>query len=148
MPLLRVVSVTVLAVASLAVPTAAVAAPSISIDSTGQLGPEGATAIVFVTVSCDPGTTGPSISVSLAQSTGKILVEGSGTVGGMFGGGPIVCDGTSQSIAVTVRPNVVSGGTLRPFKQGGAAATATLSGFGPTGFFSITAGPQEIRLKK
>jgi hypothetical protein len=59
-----------------------------------------------------------------------------------------VCDGTPHIVPVTVRPNVVSGVTLRPFKQGGAAVTATVGESTPSGSLSATVGPLEIRLKK
>jgi hypothetical protein len=145
---LRVVCAIAAAAASLAASATAAAAPSVSVASEGQLGPEGASAVVLVTASCDPGATVQAISVSIAQTTGNRLVQGSGGVGGAFGGTPIVCDGTPQLVPLTVRPTAVSGVALRPFKQGGAAVTATVSESGPTGFLTATVGPVEIRLKK
>jgi hypothetical protein len=146
---LRVVSATAVVAASLAVPAMAAAAPSVSVAPEGQLGPEGASAVVFVTASCDPGATVQAVTASIAQTTGNRLVQGSGGVGGAFGGPPsIVCDGTLQLVPVTVRPTAVSGVALRPFKQGGAAVTANVSESGPSGFLTATVGPLEIRLKK
>jgi hypothetical protein len=146
--LLRAASATAVVAASLAVPAVAAAAPSVSVAPTGQLGPESATADVFVTASCDLGATVPVIQVTIAQSTGNRLLQGSGGAGSTFGGSPIVCDGTPQLVPITVRPNPVSGVALRPFKQGGAAITATVSESGPSGFLSASVGPLEIRLKR
>ena len=147
MGLPRLFPVIAVALASLSGAAPALAAPSLSVDPTGQLGPEGATAVVLVTVTCDPGSTNTGLSVSLAQATGNRLLQGSGFAGG-FNGTPIVCDGTPQLVPVTVRPNAVSGTPLRPFKTGGAAVTATFGSSGPSGFTSLTVGPQEIRLRR
>lgn len=144
----RITSVAALVAASLAVPAVAAAAPTVSVAPTGQLGPERATAVIRLTVTCDPGATNPGAYVSIAQTTGDRLLEGGGGNGGTFGGDPIVCDGAPQLVPITVAPNFVSGVPLRPFKRGGAAVTATVSELGPSGYLSASAGPQEIRLKK
>lgn len=143
---LRVVYVTTLVVASLALPAVAAAAPSVSVNPTGQLGPEGATAVFFVTASCDPGATNAVISVSIAQSTGWRLVQASGGSGSTFGGTPLVCDGNPQLVPITVRVSTVP--VPMPLKVGKVAVTASVSEFGPTGFLSATVGPLEGVLKK
>jgi hypothetical protein len=74
----RITSVTALVAASLAVPAVAAAAPTVSVASTGQLGPEGATAVIRLTVTCDPGATNPGAFVSIAQTTGNRLLQGGG----------------------------------------------------------------------
>jgi hypothetical protein len=83
-----------LVAASLVVPSVAAADPTASVAPTGKLGPEGASATVLVTGSCDPIATSVSIAVQLAQSTGKRLVLANGSAPGPQ---PIVCDGTPRS---------------------------------------------------
>ena len=143
MRILRVVFVTTL-VASLAVPAVAAAAPSVSAAPTGQLSPEGASAALSVTVTCDAGTQS-SVFVSLAQSSGKHLVQASGSSGIPPGGALLMCDGTSR--LVTIRAALPLG-AARPFKAGKAEVTATVNQFNPVTFQSLTAstGPQEVRL--
>jgi hypothetical protein len=145
---LRIAFATALAVASLAVPAVAAADPTVSVLPTGELGPEGATAVVFVSASCDPGASSLSISVSVAQSSGRRLIQGSGSVGFMFGTVPLVCDGTSQLVPITVAPNVFGVANPAPLKSGKAAASASMSEFGPSGYVTVSDGPEEISLKK
>jgi hypothetical protein len=144
---LRIAFLATLGAASLAVPAVSAADTTLSIDPAGQLGPEGASAVVFVTLNCDPSITNPGVNVQLAQSQGNRLVQGFGQVGG-FGGTPFVCEGTPQLLSVRVTPSFPIGVPPRPFKVGGAAATAFFNGSSPTGFVTMSVGPQEIRLKK
>lgn len=142
---LRVVSVTSVITASLAVPAVAAAAPSVSVAPTAQLSPEGASAALSVTVTCDAGTQS-SAFVSLAQSSGKHLVQATGSSGVPPSGSLLVCDGTPR--LVSIRAALPQGATS-PFKTGKAEVTATVSQFNPVTFQSLTAstGPQEVRLK-
>ena len=142
----RVSFVIALAVAWLAGPAVAAAAPSVSVAPTGQLSPEGASAAVSVTVTCDPGWRS-SVSVSLAQSSGKHLVQASGSSGIPPSGTLLVCDGTPH--IVSIRAAVPQGAT-RPLKAGKAEVTATVFAFDPVTSQSLSAstGPQEVRLLK
>ncbi len=139
---LRSACVVTVAVASLALPAVAAGAPTVSVSPTGQLGPEGASAVVSVTASCDPGTFSSAVSVTVVQAQGKRLVQGSGSSGGTMGGAPLVCDGTPQLVPVTVRV------FNAPLKSGRVAVTASVSQSGPTGFITTTVGPLEAVLKK
>ena len=139
---LRGLSVATLVVASLAVPAVAAAAPTVSVAPVGQLGPEGASATIFVTASCDAGATNPVLVVSLVQSQGKRLVQGSGGMGSTFGPGAIECDGTPKLVPILVRVNTA------PLRKGKVAITASVYESGPTGSLSATVGPLEARLKK
>ena len=146
MRILRVVSVTTLVVASLAVPAVAAAAPSVTVAPAAQLSPEGASAALAVTVTCDVGTQG-FVFVSLAQSSGKHLVQASGSSGIPPSGTLLVCDGTSQAVTITALLPLEAS---RPLKAGKAEVTATINQFNPATFQSLTAstGPQEVRLLK
>ena len=142
MRILRVVSVTTLVVASLAFPAVATAAPSVSVAPSAQLSPEGASAALSVTVTCDAGAQS-SVFVTLAQSSGKHLVQASGSSGVPPSGTLLLCDGTPQ--LVTIRAALPPGAT-RPFKAGNAEVTATVNQFNP--FLTASTGPQEVRLRK
>ena len=145
MRVFRAVLLTALVVASLAVPAVAAAAPSVSVAPTGQLSPEGASVLVSVTVTCDPGTQA-QVSVALAQSTGKSLLRASGSSGVPPSGSLIVCDGSA--LVVPIRATV-SGAS--PLKQGKAEVTATVSQsttVPPFQTLTATAGPQQLVLKK
>lgn len=140
---LRAAIITALVGAALAVPSSALAQiDSLSI-SDGQLGPEGATVVVTLTVQCQPGWNIAFGSVSVAQSIGHKLVQGSGFFSNPFPGVP--CTGAPQSQTVTAS-------TFGPlaFKQGKAAATGSLAVFDPsTGtLVSESIGPEAIRLRK
>jgi hypothetical protein len=90
------------------------------------------------TVNCDPGLIG-YLTVTVAQSTGSHLAQGSGT-------SAITCTGADDTISRLVgnSPGVF------PYKQGKASASATLTVFDPVTFQSTTstAGPQEIRVHR
>jgi hypothetical protein len=134
----------------LVAPAAALADPTVSIAPAGQLGPQGVSAVVSVNYSCDPDAILSGgytvIYVSLDQSTGTKLARGTGqTDSSSFSTPPLVCDGATHTAQVRVTNN-----TGIPYKQGKAAATATLQEYNPaTGQqFNITAGPQQVSLKK
>ena len=136
---------TTIVVASLAIPAVATAAPSVSVAPTAQLSPEGASAALFVTVTCDAGAQS-SVSVLLAQSSGKHLVQATGSSGVPPGGTLLVCDGMPQ--LVTIRAALPSAAT-RPFKAGKAEVTATVFQFVPfMPTLTASTGPQEVRLLK
>jgi hypothetical protein len=100
-----------------------------------------------VTVTCDAGTTA-SVSVSLAQSSGKRLVSASGSSGVPPGGSLIVCTGAPQLLTIRA---VLPAGATTPLKPGPAEMTATVfqsDPANPFGSLTATAGPQEVRLRK
>ena len=99
-----------------------------------QLGPEGASLTVPVTINCDPFFVG-SADVTIRQAQGKRLIDGSGGTG-------VTCDGLDQTVVVTVQS--LSG--VR-FKQGSAAASGFMFLFGPS-TVSASIGPQPIRIVK
>ena len=137
--------VTSLAVVSLTAPGLAAAAPSVSVAPTAQLSPEGASVLVAVTLTCDPGTQA-QLSVALAQSSGKRLLRASGSSGVPPSGTLIACDGTALVVAIRA---TVSGAS--PMKQGKAEVTATVfqsTSVPPFQTLTATAGPQEVMLKK
>jgi hypothetical protein len=116
MRVFRVVPATAAVVAALAVPRVAAAAPTVSVAPTDQLGPEGASAVLFITASCDVGDQA-QLFVTLSQASGKRLVQGTGSEFGADVNGQFVCDGTPQLIPLPV------GVTTAPLKQGKAAVT-------------------------
>ena len=65
-----------------------------------QLGPEGASVVVPVSVVCDVGYGIVAASVSVAQSTGHKLTTAGGQ---LFGFSAIPCTGGPQDITVTAR---------------------------------------------
>lgn len=127
--------------AALAVPAGAIAQiSSISIGD-GQLGPEGASVSVPVTVQCDPGWNLAFVGVSVAQSSGHKLAQGSGFFSENFPGVP--CDSpTTATVSV-------SDTSPFAFKQGGAAASAEVEVFDPTTFsFVVQNVTQSIRISR
>jgi hypothetical protein len=131
-----------LAGAALAVPSSALAQiDSLSIDSV-SLGPEGASATMTLAYQCDAGWNVAFGSVELAQSSGKRLNRGFGSFFNEFPGVP--CTGAPESRSLTVSASSF------PFKQGKAAASATLTVFNPVSgaLVSESIGPQEVRIRK
>lgn len=131
--------------ASLMVPAVAVAAPTVSVAPTAQLSPEGASVLVPVTLTCDPGTQA-SISVGVAQSSAKRLLRATGSSGIPPSGSLITCDGTAQVVPIRA---TVSGDA--PMKPGKAEVTATVfqsTAVPPFQQLTATAGPQALSLKK
>jgi hypothetical protein len=125
--------------------TVASASHTVEVGDTGTLVAKGAAVVVPVTVTCQPGTTpfppfpfpgGPSVSVTLTQRTGNRIAQG-------FGGAPVVCDGTPQTV------NVQLTASQAPFKHGPAAVTASLTQCDPLTFQCHTASDsEEITLTK
>lgn len=117
--------------------TASAQINTFQIGSPAQLGPEGASLNVPVTINCDPGFEG-NVDVDIRQAQGKRLIDGSGSAG-------VTCTGLDQTLIVVVR----SGSGIR-FKQGSAAASGFLDVFNPsTGQFSgASVDPQAIRIVK
>jgi hypothetical protein len=139
MRLFRVFPVMGLVVAALAVPAAAAAAPTVAVAPSAQLGPEGASAIVTLTASCDSGTTAFG-NATLSQSTGNRLVQGFAM---MFGSPLLVCDGTPRAVPATMSVSNA------PLKSGKAVVTATISEFDPLTFgFAGATATGEVQLKK
>ena len=105
------------------------------IGSPAQLGPEGATVNVPVTINCEPGFEG-GVDVFIRQAQGKRLIDGSGSAG-------VICTGENQTVIVVVQ----SGSGIR-FKQGSAAASASMFLFNPSTnrFTSARIDPQAIRI--
>jgi hypothetical protein len=139
---LRAGIVAAVVAATLAVPSFA----SAQIDSLSivdaRLGPEGASVVVTLTYQCQPGWNAAFGSVDVAQSTGKRLNRAFGLFSNPFPGVP--CTGALQTLDVTVNASAF------PFKQGRAAASATLTVFDPVTFTLVTeaAGPEELRIRK
>lgn len=112
---LRIVMVSAIAVGALVVPsTAAAQITSIAIGQ-AQLGPQGASLSVSVTVQCDSGWTLEFVGVNVAQKSGHFLAQGSG---GGFWGAPCVGPGTIV-VPVTTFGFVA-------FKKGRASFTANV----------------------
>ena len=107
------------------------------IGSPAQLGPEGASVNVPVTINCDPGFAG-NVDVQVRQAQGKRLIDG-------FGGAGVTCTGLDQTVIVVV--GNMSG--IR-FKQGSAAASGFVFLFNPSTeqFASARIDPQAIRIVK
>ncbi len=107
----------------------------VSISPTVQLGPEGATATVLVTVRCTEGYAG-FVDVFVAQTKGGRLAPGFGTT-------EVTCTGLAESLTV---PISFSGLALKPGK---ATATATVFVIEPvTGTSSeVTIGPLPVRVR-
>ncbi len=114
-------------VAALVVPTSAFAQiSSISIGQ-AQLGPQGASLSVPVTVQCDSGWTLNFVSVSVAQRSGRFLAQGSGFTSW---GAPCVGPGT---IVVPV-----TNSSFVAFRQGSASVTANVAVVNQTTFNFFT----------
>jgi hypothetical protein len=137
----RVAAVTLVALAGLAVPSAAEATQTTALPPTGQLGPEGASASIAVAYACDPPGIPSFFDMTVRQSTGKRLTQYAGSV---FAG--LVCDSTVRTVVITAGP-VASTGVF-PLKQGDAAVVARLVVSTPTGQIVTAAGPQAVRLKR
>ena len=101
--------------------TGASATHTVEIGDTGTLLAKGAAVIVPVTVTCGPGTLPPfpvpgpssSLSISITQRSGNRIAQG-------YGGAPVTCDGTAQTVDVLVTANAA------PFKHGTAVVTVTM----------------------
>lgn len=108
-----------------------------------QLGPEGASVSVPLTIVCDVGYNIAFGDVSVAQSTGHKLALGFGSFSNDFPGVP--CTGASQTVTATVTT-----ATSFAFKQGKASGSADVSVFNPvTGDLPTeSVGPQAIRIRK
>jgi hypothetical protein len=131
----RIVMMCAIAAGALVVPSAAAAQiSSISIGQ-AQLGPQGASLSVPVTVQCDSGWTLDFVNVSVAQKSGRFLAQGSGFASW---GAPCVGPGT---IVVPV-----TNSSFVAYKKGSAVATANVGVVGP-GFFTSTA-TQTIKIAK
>src|SRR5207248_6152885 len=103
-----------------------------------QLGPQGASLSVPVTVQCDSGWTLSFVNVSVAQKSGRFLAQGSGFASW---GAPCVGPGT------IVIP--VTNSSFVAYKKGSAVATANVGVMNQTtfGFFS-KAVTQTIRVTR
>jgi hypothetical protein len=133
---LRIVIVSVIAVLALVVPSGAAAQiTSISIGR-AQLGPQGASLSVPVTVQCDSGWTLDSVFVSVAQRSGRFLAQGSG-----FASWGAPCVGPGTIIVPVTNFSFVA------FKKGNAAATAQVAVVNQFNFFTKTV-TQTIRVKR
>jgi hypothetical protein len=110
---------------------------SISIGQ-AQLGPQGASLSVAVTVQCDAGWTLNSVNVNAAQRSGRFLAQGFGFASW---GAPCVGPGT---IVVPV-----TNSSFVAFKQGEASITASVSVVNQTtfNFFTKTV-TQAIRITR
>ena len=124
---LRIVFVSAIAVGALVVPSSAVAQISSISVGRAQLGPQGASLLVPVTVQCDSGWTLNFVSVSVAQKSGRFLAQGSGFASW---GAPCVGPGT---IIVSV-----TNSSFVAFKKGSAAATANVGVVNQTTFSFFT----------
>jgi hypothetical protein len=140
---LRAVVLVAIATAPVAVPSSALAqVDSLSV-SDARLGPEGATVVVTLTVQCQPGWNIAFGDVSVAQSSGHKLAQGSGSFANAFPGVP--CTGAPQSQDVTV-----STSTSFAYKQGRATAIGNLTVFNPStsSFVTESTGPQPLRIQR
>jgi hypothetical protein len=135
---LRIAMLSAITVGALVVPS--LAAGQISSISIGQaqLGPQGASLSVPVTVQCDSGWTLEFVGVTVAQKSGHFLAQGSGFAPW---GAPCVGPGT--------RVVHVTNSSFVAFKKGSAVATANVSVENLTafGFFTGTA-TQTIKITK
>jgi hypothetical protein len=124
---LRIVIVSAIAVGALVVPSGAAAQiTSISIGR-AQLGPQGASLSVPVTVQCDSGWTLDSVFVSVVQRSGRFLAQGSG-----FASWQAPCVGPGTIIVPVTNFSFVA------FKKGNAAATASVGVVNQTTFNFFT----------
>jgi hypothetical protein len=134
----RSVLVTAIVMGALVVSSSASAQISSMSIAQAQLGPQGASLSVVVTVQCDAGWTLDGVEVNAAQRSGHFLAQGSGFA---FWGAPCVGPGT---IVVPV-----SNSSLVAFRQGRASITADLSVFNlTTGGFATKTVTQTIRLTR
>jgi hypothetical protein len=137
----RAAIVAAVAVGAFVVPAGAAAQITSTSIGPAQLGPEGASVSLLVTVQCEAGWNLAFGSVTVAQSTGHKLAQGNGFFSENFPGVPCASP-------VTV-PLTVTDTSSFAFKQGKAAATATLTVFNPTTFSLVTQTvSQEIRIVK
>ena len=65
------------------------------IGSTAELGPEGASLNLPVTINCDPGFDG-STFFEIRQAQGKRLIDGTGFA-------PVTCDGLDHTVIALIR---------------------------------------------
>jgi hypothetical protein len=113
---LRIVMVCATAAGALVVPSVAAAQiSSISIDQ-AQLGAQGASVTVSLTVQCDSGWNLEFVNVNVAQKSGRFLAQGFGSA---FWGVPCVGPGT------IVIP--VTNSSFVAFRKGSAVVTANVA---------------------
>jgi hypothetical protein len=136
---LRTAMVAVVLTAAFIAPSAASAQIATArTGTTAQLGPEGASVHLPVTVNCTAGFLA-FLNVRVDQSTGSRLATAGGS-------SVFLCSGSDQTMTV----NVVTFSTV-PYKQGKATARALLEVTDPvTGEIvaSVEVGPQQIRIRK
>lgn len=113
---LRIVLVSAVVGVALVVPSGAFAQISSVSIGQAQLGPQGASLLVPVTVQCDSGWTLSGVSVSVAQKAGHFLAQGFGFASW---GAPCVGPGTR----VVRVPNE----SFVAFKNGTASVTANVA---------------------
>ena len=114
--------------------TASAQINTFQIGSTAQLGPEGASLTVPVTINCEAGSTG-DVGLDIRQAQGKRLIDGNGFES-------VTCTGENQTVIVLIRNNTGS-----RFKQGSAAANGVLFITAPV-FAVAFVDPQPIRIVK
>lgn len=137
---LRVGMVATIASGALVLPVSAVAQiSSISIGQ-AQLGAQGASVSLPVTVTCDPGFGILFVDMSVAQSTGHRLAQGSSTLA--VPSGFLPC-----STPATVTLSVPDANPFA-FKNGEAAATATVFVENPSTGVSDQTVTQTVRIVK
>jgi hypothetical protein len=112
---LRIVMVCAIAAGARVVPSVAAAQiSSIAIDQ-AQLGAQGASVTVSLTVQCDSGWNLEFVNVNVAQKSGRFLAQGSGSA---FWGAPCVGPGT---IVIPVMNS-----SFVAFKKGSSVVTANV----------------------
>jgi hypothetical protein len=140
---LRPAIVGAMASAVLFIPSTALAQiDSLSV-SGGRLGPEGASVVATMTYQCQVGLAPFSGGVTIAQSSGFRLAQGSGN---FFNSSGTPCTGSPQAQEVRVEASGVVA-----FKQGKATATSfSLTVVNPATFefASESGGPVPIRITK
>lgn len=109
------------------IPTATQGSMTITVGDVAEVLAGGVAVVVSVTVSCAPPDGerlmfSQSVAVQLFQASGRAIARGTGAVGG-FGVGslPFACDGTAESVSVTVVADVAG----PPFHGGRALASVS-----------------------
>jgi hypothetical protein len=128
----------VVAVVLLVPATAIAQITSVSLTG-GQLGAQGASVSLQVTVQCDPAWNFAFADASVVQATGHKLAQGTGS---FFSSYPGVPCGTPANLTV-------NDSSPFAFKKGRASATATVTVFNPSTFeFADQTVTQDIRITK
>jgi hypothetical protein len=123
---------------ALVAPATALADNSLSITG-ATLGPQGASAVVSVDYSCNTDIRFGVIQVIVAQSTGNKLATGNNSLGPLLD-----CDNATHTAQIRV-----DAFPPFPFKQGKVAVTAIMMLTDNNDqFSSVTAGPQDVPIKK